>query len=79
VYGEQERKRRVSGQRFVAGATLLMSSVFCIAYVPSSGLQTAKRAEQRQEDPERLLQQGQVRAAIEEYRRAIARAQSFAE
>jgi hypothetical protein len=70
----RERKGRVSGQCFVVGAVLLMTSVFCIANVPSSGSQTAKGSEQRQEDPERLLQQGQARAAIEEYRRAIARA-----
>ena len=69
----RERKGRVSGQRFVVGAVLLMPSVFCIAYVPSSGSQTAKRWGQPQEYAERLLQQGQVRAAIEEYRRAIAR------
>jgi hypothetical protein len=69
----RKRKGRVACQALVVGAVLLMPSVFCIAYVPSSGSPTAKRWGQPQEYAERLLQQGQVRAAIEEYRRAIAR------
>src|ERR1700692_758934 len=72
--GGKECKGRVAGLRFIVVSALLMPGVFCLAYVPSSDSQTAKKSEQLQHDAEALMQNGQVDAAIAEYRRAIATA-----
>lgn len=68
----RERKGHDTGRHWVVWAALLMPGLFCVAHAPLSTSQMPERAEQQRTNAGKLPQQGQVRAAIEEYRRAVA-------